>query len=103
MLLSLTLASTPAMAAHMGGGSSHDAPGTPQLEQEEARHQSDHVDREQLDVDCQDVCCSGTCVSAHLAGESVGSLNLPRMRHSGTHADENSPARVVSLLRPPKL
>jgi hypothetical protein len=103
VLLSLMIAATPSMAAHMGIGYSHDAPDTLQIEQEQVGSPTSDADQGEIVADCQDVCCSGTCASGNLTGESEHSLNVPRMQHSGTTVVENFSARVASLLRPPKL
>ena len=101
LLLSLMLASTPSMAAHMDGYS-HSAAATLEIEQEQVEPGSDQVEPSEVATDCQDVCCTGTCVSAHAAAETEHTLDSPRMHHSGTSAVESFSARIADLLRPPK-
>ena len=105
MVLSLMLAATPSMAAHMDLPSDI-APSLASFEQEQADRGPSHphpVDHEQTASDCQDVCCSGTCVSATLTGESAQLPFGPRAPHEAVHVTEHIPNRSDGLLRPPRI
>lgn len=101
-VLSLMLASTPSMAAHMAPHSKV-ATETLQVVQEHVGHEADHDHIEQDQTgDCQDVCCSGTCISATLSSDDAQSPDFPRMVHEGTRAAGYVPTSATGLLRPPR-
>ena len=105
MVLSLMLAATPSMAAHMDP-SFEGAPDLTSIEQQQSDHALDHshsVDPEQTTSDCQDVCCSGTCLSGTLSDEGSNPLYVPPMVHDAIHAVEHLPAYSDGLLRPPRV
>ena len=102
-VLSLMLASAPAMAGHMDGAVVME---NLQLVQEqighEAGHDAGHMDQDQTG-DCQDACCSGTCILATLSGDDAQSSDLPRMSHEGTHSAGYVSTSTIGLLRPPRI
>lgn len=104
--LALVLASAPSMAAHMEAYPTV-APESVQLMPDQVRsstdHDDGHVGQASTGGECQDVCCSGTCVSADLSGDDVHSPNIPGMVHRGMRAVELVPTDANGLLRPPRL
>ncbi|WP_111538866.1 hypothetical protein [Palleronia aestuarii] len=104
MVLSLMLAATPSMAAHMNL-SIEGASDLTSVAQQQDDHASGHahsVDPEQTTSDCQDVCCSGTCLSMTLSDDPSNPLYVPPMVHDATHVVEHLPTYSDGLLRPPR-